>query len=1833
MVRGTPRASFGGDLRSRVIMYNLKRSSVSFLVALVMIVASFAVLSSASASADPAVDYAGSSATPEGTGPNGALKSHSPPADDKIDAALKERMKDSHGKIKVDLIVTDRAMVNLQLGEMGIPEIRGFEFKDRPTPRTIELDAKQIWLLAANHGISRIMSHPEPTFEPGVDKAALEAEGIEMAPDPIFDDYFVNEVHGAVSAWDKGYTGSGVNIAVIDTGFDMAHPDLQGQQARYTSGPYDGWPISYDDMAAYDWASGTIGGWVSDTREDVEDLGGFVEFDGSYYVVDDLKDVYGNPVVSQSGWFRMGYHPDPNLASLWGSPIAVLVVDSITPFVYDTVYVDVTCDYDFNNDKACTKGDEISYFDVYDADTDTYDYSNWDAGDGFADLSGGMVYWISDGTNILPGSDLYWGASWVPDSGDAVAFMGEFFYGESHGTMTSSAALATGSTLGGLLGGMAPGASLITIPLTYGMFGPWLFAVLGADGTPYSGDEAHIVSNSYGFSDTAIWAGYDYYDAVAWAIASISDSTLWCWSTGNGGPGYGTAHSITDHSSIHVGAGTTMQYRGLLGYEPYGNQKWGDVIPFSNSGPGRNGKLNAEIIASGAYSLEPAPLNQLDLFGGIADGSMHLQIGSGTSHATPTVAGGAALGYEAYVAMSGGLPWNQEAKTWLMASADDMHYDVFKQGAGWLNASRFVELMGNYAEGTGTVDWSGPMYWRAAAYPGTVYGDNYETFPNLMHPGDSYVISDLVTINFDPIDPVDVNITCKIPLLTASETMNLVTESESDIFADITSLVPATTDLVKVTMFMPLSEFDPDMDYSSDLVYWLEMHDWADLDADGVMNTTDINWELFRYTVDGSDCNYNQVMVKDPIERTTDGLIVRMRAIEGAVGVNMSLRLDCYELQPFPWVSFMHWTTPDWSTGLDFTISPWGGEDYQVLVDVPADAPVGSYGAGIYIDDGDRAQCLPIVVNVAADSYEFEFGGPSAFDTPYNNSFTGIADKGWRFEVGDWRIYWSMPEDSIPSESSLLITSVEWSDLPTDVNVHVLGSWDWGDPSYEMPYGPGYGMEYLAGSDERYMGAGTFGVGTNTGGPKEVVSSEFGLIYKDWGWAPEPSPFAIVTRCPVMAGMSAYETVTGETEWLDLNGYAPDFVDLYAPIPGAVELEDEIPGWYDITVSEDVEVKGSGIGPLAYEDHPWQPVYQDTLTGFFDYDVANAGYGYFLELTDCDMLTVATYEITDAPDIDMGIWYDANENGVADLSEPYWISGTGGSSEYLALEDLADGQYIIKVLGYTVTGSPGWFGLELFIDVPGDHHVMATDLESPAGSGTHQFNISYSVPAVHGNYYGEASFGFMGADDLIQIPFWIYVEDNAPPGIENIYPADGDVLGTSTVEVSFDVNDSVECYSGFDPLSAYAVLDDWLPLSMTMSVDGDRVTALIPWALPEGEHTLYVEAADIRSNWASEYVTFEVNSVVETFEAEFAHPSTSMTIAPGSTVALDEVIIRGWADPFSDIAISDPHTSYSLAADDTGYFEQEEVALQEGYNVFEVRATNEGEVVRTASLMLISDLTCLLWVAEPPSLTAQADLVLQGLTDVGASVTVDGEAAIVGPDGGWTAEVTLSEGANALLVEAEDTLGNLASQTVSVTLDTTPPSLVITSPEDGTTVSEPSVTITGTTEAGAAVYVNGVLASDGTSSWSATVVLAEGDNTVTVTAEDALGNSATETLSVTYEPPEYVVPDDLDDAVQGLNDTINDLNALLDDLNDLIDDLNDQIGDMEDSQEDLQAQADDADSFARTMMYLVIILFIVSVVLTLVLWNSARTRAKGDGSSPPKDQAHEEPPPPPSGTG
>jgi hypothetical protein len=137
----------------------------------------------------------------------------------------------------------------------------------------------------------------------------------------------------------------------------------------------------------------------------------------------------------------------------------------------------------------------------------------------------------------------------------------------------------------------------------------------------------------------------------------------------------------------------------------------------------------------------------------------------------------------------------------------------------------------------------------------------------------------------------------------------------------------------------------------------------------------------------------------------------------------------------------------------------------------------------------------------------------------------------------------------------------------------------------------------------------------------------------------------------------------------------------------------------------------------------------------------------------------------------------------------------------------------------------------------------------------------------------------------------------------------------------------------------------------------------------------------------------------------------------------------------------------------------------------------------------------------------------------GGSGTATGTAS-------WTAAgIALQLGTNVLTVTARDAAGNTVTDIVTVTrTDATPPTVTITTPTSNPTYTATGSTLTlggtasdnvGVTQVTWANSSGGSGTATGTASWTAGgIVLQTGPNVLTITARDAAGNTATDTVTV-----------------------------------------------------------------------------------------------------------------------
>lgn len=169
-------------------------------------------------------------------------------------------------------------------------------------------------------------------------------------------------------------------------------------------------------------------------------------------------------------------------------------------------------------------------------------------------------------------------------------------------------------------------------------------------------------------------------------------------------------------------------------------------------------------------------------------------------------------------------------------------------------------------------------------------------------------------------------------------------------------------------------------------------------------------------------------------------------------------------------------------------------------------------------------------------------------------------------------------------------------------------------------------------------------------------------------------------------------------------------------------------------------------------------------------------------------------------------------------------------------------------------------------------------------------------------------------------------------------------------------------------------------------------------------------------------------------------------------------------------------------------------------------------------------------LSAPYTATNSAQITLKGSATNGISVLLGLNGSIdrkttADDQGNYTFEnVTLSVGENLLFAYAEDSSGNRSdgSNAVTVTYSTDAPKLEISEPAEGALITQRKqsvISVKGTTDGGNKVYLNGqflFVAGDG--SFSGSVQLVNGDNTLTVKAMNTAGNETLKEIHVKYMP-------------------------------------------------------------------------------------------------------------------
>ena len=369
-----------------------------------------------------------------------------------------------------------------------------------------------------------------------------------------------------------------------------------------------------------------------------------------------------------------------------------------------------------------------------------------------------------------------------------------------------------------------------------------------------------------------------------------------------------------------------------------------------------------------------------------------------------------------------------------------------------------------------------------------------------------------------------------------------------------------------------------------------------------------------------------------------------------------------------------------------------------------------------------------------------------------------------------------------------------------------------------------------------------------------------------------------------------------------------------------------------------------------------------------------------------------------------------------------------------------------------------------------------------------------------------------------------YVVDVASPALAITSPAEGAILGTGPVLVRGTATDATLESVTVDGFAA------------TVSSGGDFSAG--PFSRADGPGSFTASAVDAAGRTSTAKVNVTVDTVPPVVSVRVA--ATGAVLAPGALLSVAPVLDVVVAD-----ATTPDRTTTSVRVDGAAYAGG--AIAGEGSHGIDVVATDGAGNVAAVSLSFTLDTSAPVFVDLLPAegwVGRTATITVSGRVSAdAASVTVNGLAAALAGGAFSRDGVALLEGPNVVALRAEDGAGNAGTATLRLGLDTTPPAIAFSGPAAGSLLGALTADARGTVADSnlESVSVDGVVADvDGGGFSRAGVPLVEGPNTLTATARDRAGNTASATVAITADskPPVVSIGAPLAGAVLGTSPVV-----------------------------------------------------------------------------------------------
>ncbi len=466
-----------------------------------------------------------------------------------------------------------------------------------------------------------------------------------------------------------------------------------------------------------------------------------------------------------------------------------------------------------------------------------------------------------------------------------------------------------------------------------------------------------------------------------------------------------------------------------------------------------------------------------------------------------------------------------------------------------------------------------------------------------------------------------------------------------------------------------------------------------------------------------------------------------------------------------------------------------------------------------------------------------------------------------------------------------------------------------------------------------------------------------------------------------------------------------------------------------------------------------------------------------------------------------------------------------------------------------INGTSGIFLMEDYgLDLDGDEMIASVRATDNAGlnyTAQVKITVDWTLPTISvaeptGQYVKTAKFNLTGTTDpnaTLKIDGAAVTVGTDGKFIQSFDKQDGKynitlvavdkanntmtvhkLITVDTVAPVITTNIPTQTYKMFPGLRLQGTLTDVnTPLELTVNsknatIDQTNHTWYIDLTLVEGPNNVSIQAKDPASNIATKTMVINLDSVapvINVTSPKGPYPFYSNKLNQTITGKVIEKNLKSFTVNGKNVSV-DANGSFSVdltlvAGQNHVNLSAEDMVADSFFDVFIEVSSVAPTIVITSPLNGL--------VTKNPTLGVAATVTGQ---DPAPNVTMLRIRMRNDQPTVYTMDATLTVGQNVLRVNATDRYGNTATATVTVIYDNEA-KLTVTKPtKDKISTTTTSITISGTSETGAKIYVNDVMiTSDQSGTFTYKMLVKEGKTKIVVKSVDPAGNTVSKTLSAT----------------------------------------------------------------------------------------------------------------------